>query len=518
MTALTIDRFTTTAHVPDGDDVAGTRVRRLADGVAGTRLDAAIANVPLLPGEWCIQRVDVPVVLDLERPDLSLEEQWAQALIAALARALDESSPDVVCYPRTSDGLRDLLVSVARGSVQREWAWRRVGLLGPGEPSPATHPGAAALCAARRFPRDAVRALVECVREVGIPAVHRLLGSAGWAEFAALACACTGYVVPAPQSTAGETVRRVRPPSESSAAARLADAACVRSVLASQFVRAPIRRDREIAQNWAMLIAAESDPSILARTNASAVIESISARFETGPGDVASGLGVRTPGRTAEPVSPERDSTKPRAAADTAALSDRALGPHQDVAADAAPASERAHEPDSDSGDAAAPRRTFATIWAGLLFFLNTAAAADIPQAILDDPELADRPLSHALSAVAECLIPAGADDPAILALAGRLPDPDVIDAFSDAEADRLAHHAARWMSVTADRIDDPSHEPAEICRRIALRRGIIDVEPGWIDVRLDLSDVDVDVRIAGLDIDPGWVPWLGTVVRFSYD
>ena len=492
-------------------------MRQLADRVAGTRLDAAIANVPLPPGEWCIQRVDVPVVLDLERPDPSLEEQWAQALLAALARALDDSSPDVLHYPRTFDALRDLLASVAQGSVEREWAWRQVGLLAPGEPSPATHPGAAALCAVRRFPRDAVRALVACVREVGIPAVHRLLGSAGWAEFAALACACTGYVVPAPQSTTGETAQRVRPSSESSAAARLADAACARSVLASQFVRAPIRRDREIAQNWAKLIAAESDPSILVRTNASAVIESISARLETRPGDVASGLGVRTPERTAEPAALERDSTEPRAAADTAALSDRALRPHQDVAL-AAPASERAHEADSESGDEGAPRRTFATVWAGLLFFLNTAAAADIPRAILDDAVLADRPLSHALSALAQCLIPAGADDPAILALSGRLPDPDVIDAFSEAEGDRIAQHAARWMSVTADRIDDSSHEPADICRRIALRRGIIDVEPGWIDVRLDLSDVDVDVRIAGLDIDPGWVPWLGTVVRFSYE
>jgi hypothetical protein len=33
----------------------------------------------------------------------------------------------------------------------------------------------------------------------------------------------------------------------------------------------------------------------------------------------------------------------------------------------------------------------------------------------------------------------------------------------------------------------------------------------------LDLDDVDFDVRMAGLDLDPGWIPWLGVVVRFIY-
>ena len=48
-------------------------------------------------------------------------------------------------------------------------------------------------------------------------------------------------------------------------------------------------------------------------------------------------------------------------------------------------------------------------------------------------------------------------------------------------------------------------------------RSGRIEREPGWVDVHLALADVDVDVRRAGLDLDPGWVPWLGCVVRFCY-
>jgi hypothetical protein len=33
----------------------------------------------------------------------------------------------------------------------------------------------------------------------------------------------------------------------------------------------------------------------------------------------------------------------------------------------------------------------------------------------------------------------------------------------------------------------------------------------------MPLDEVDLDVRRAGLDLDPGWVPWLGTVVRYVY-
>jgi hypothetical protein len=37
------------------------------------------------------------------------------------------------------------------------------------------------------------------------------------------------------------------------------------------------------------------------------------------------------------------------------------------------------------------------------------------------------------------------------------------------------------------------------------------------VDVLFDARDADIRVRAAGLDIDPGWVPWLGKVVQFHY-
>lgn len=38
------------------------------------------------------------------------------------------------------------------------------------------------------------------------------------------------------------------------------------------------------------------------------------------------------------------------------------------------------------------------------------------------------------------------------------------------------------------------------------------------LDFDLMATTVDLALRLAGLDLDPGWVPWLGRVVRFHYD
>jgi len=37
------------------------------------------------------------------------------------------------------------------------------------------------------------------------------------------------------------------------------------------------------------------------------------------------------------------------------------------------------------------------------------------------------------------------------------------------------------------------------------------------IDIYFPLSAVRLDIRLAGLDVNPGWIPWLGRVVRFHY-
>lgn len=51
----------------------------------------------------------------------------------------------------------------------------------------------------------------------------------------------------------------------------------------------------------------------------------------------------------------------------------------------------------------------------------------------------------------------------------------------------------------------------------LVLRQGQITSTPTHIDVYFSVDDIDIRVRRVGLDIDPGWLPWLGKVVSYQH-
>jgi hypothetical protein len=48
-------------------------------------------------------------------------------------------------------------------------------------------------------------------------------------------------------------------------------------------------------------------------------------------------------------------------------------------------------------------------------------------------------------------------------------------------------------------------------------RPGHVRMSPTHLDISFDLSQTDLRIRRLALDVDPGWVPWLGRVVQFHY-
>ena len=62
------------------------------------------------------------------------------------------------------------------------------------------------------------------------------------------------------------------------------------------------------------------------------------------------------------------------------------------------------------------------------------------------------------------------------------------------------------------------SNPGSDISYVAVLRRNArIQHDGPWLEIEFSLNDVDINVRRAGLDADPGFIQWLGTVVRFSY-
>jgi hypothetical protein len=329
-----------------------------------------------------------------------------------------------------------------------------------------------------------------------------MLGAAGWCELASIALAalgrstCVPGVLASPPSgrtlvTESTSTRRTGQRAGRSAA--LAGDVVGHSVLAAALARMPIRVERTLARAWAVIAAAEAAPSILLRADADTVIDLAADHFIRPKGQAASGFldGDRSP------VAATFDAMPP------VTQSHRSESPNP--------------ESEDNQSDVADTDRTDAsqTLWAGTLFFLNTAAAAGIPDEAFTDPLLGRYPLWRILRALMQSMVPIPADDPVLDAFGGRSRHPTPL---TDEEVARVDTFASQWIARTAERMDLVEEDPADVCLRVALRRGSIVAEPGWIDVHLDLDDVDVDVRCAGLDFDPGWIPWLGCVVRFCYD
>jgi hypothetical protein len=559
MTQLFVERLTATACASDA-----ARVSRLLSGVADHGLDEALDGASLASGDWCVRRVDIELRIDDRHTDAWVEGRWAEALVSTLKQHIAAYPNDAVYYRRPVDGLADLLAGLAVGRTEREWAWRQLGLLGAGDPGGAA-PRAAACAAARHRPELALAALVEAAGRVGVVALHRMLGGDGWAELAAVVAGALGVpgLPPARAAYAETAVDR--------AAGRVADRIMPRSRLAAWFRRARLRADARAAGAWAVLVAAEAEPMALRGDQAGAVVSALSGglltpawRGEVNPlASRPSRAPDAAPSHDAPPdaeLAVERAESahevltgalpKATRSADPMRPADRDR-PRDEWQADAAPAPSagRRLEPGArhpvvgdhggdldeqrDGFDLRGPRALdvpaaddddrLLTSWAGLLFLLAAAPDAGIPDALLADAALRDHPLHWTLHHLGQRLIPARPSDPVLFAFSGTAPaapppwpEPDPLAVAA------LDRHALRWARAVARRLGEPGEgsdaDPLGLVSRIAARAAALSMWPGWVEVHLSLDHVDVAVRRAGLDVDPGWIPWLGIVVMFRYE
>ncbi len=513
MSELHVERMTAAvADWPDPGQVLG-----MLRHVAETRLDDALREQPLPDGEWCVRRIDVAVDLDPERPLSALEAGWADRIVTALRQSLRDGSSDIVRFVRPEDAVDDLFAGLVAHRYEHAWAWRQVGLIESGDPLPEEDARALLLAVLHRMRHGAVAALVRLVATTGVGPVHRLLGTAGWEGVASVASREAGaswtpgrgsdadsrtHSSMEPARSAEPDAERGSHPAHDGALGSLAAAVAASGSLVRAFRRSGLRLDEPTLEAWAVLALAESDPLRLRRAAAGVrdLVRALVAhlRPEARPGIPAAAPSVSLTDRAGATVDEPGAAGGPRDETDAAATATTGDGDSRAELESPAPG----------------PR----TEWGGLLFLLNTADEAGIPEA-LGEPPFDARTSGWVLHRLARRLVPVGADDPAILALAGldRPPTgkPDAL------EMRALARCAARWRRRTADRLrrtgtDGPSD--AELVDRVARRAASITREPGWIEVCLSLDDVDLDIRRAGLDVDPGWLGWLGRVVRFRYE
>ena len=133
---------------------------------------------------------------------------------------------------------------------------------------------------------------------------------------------------------------------------------------------------------------------------------------------------------------------------------------------------------------------------------------------------LGRRDFSWVLHQLALTLTGTGPSDPAALAFAGLPPDAEPPSITEDPANETEAAAVLELVELILERLRvllEPETE-MNLIEFVCCRRAQLVVDPGWIEVRFSLDDLSTEIRRAGLDLNPGYISWLGIVVSFVYE
>ncbi len=566
-----IGRFEARYHLRPSQMEARHRLQGILDQVLDDGLERALqrAGVPLSE-EICIRGIHVPVRLRLSSPDQALVGDWSLALAEAIKRAIDGGGAlQLVRYHSRIHGLIDFATGVARGDTTRAWAWRQMGF---GRVADDASAAVAALVLRKALLADAasITLVIRSVAEMGCLArLAERFTPQDWTEFAASALRVAGAsdsdVCPPSSPPPGGT--NVTPPFR-----EMIERLVARSALSRAVVVAPARllQPERMLLAVAALVLLEAEPGVCLRGSADVrwLILLTARRLR----EVAGSSG----GPTIEParptvVSPENPSESPVAreawlreatSSDTArrgeeslagavsatkerdvsAAATRAGGGSAATRADASDAHTDEPGPKGNGMDSATPiverpeplpeaeaarlesvdRREAFTKTGGLLFLIRCIDDLGLPSEIATDHVLGRRSFRWVLHRLALTLAEMEDDDPAALAFAGLEPSarPPSLDDLPPTPDERDAFRTCvdRIAACLAERLEWEGAVDAVLLDYVCRKRARIIVDPGWIEVHLSLDEVATDIRRAALDLDLGYVPWLGTVLKFVYE
>ena len=476
MATLRIDRLFARYHGVTPEESA--RFDSTLAEVAGSALDEAIAPTDLGSDAWavCIRELRVRVELD-DSGTAACAAAWAEAILEALRSAAGTLGDNVVVYRSKTDALIDLMRGVGARDDRRMWAWRQTGLV-------TTHAGPAAI---RRALVDEPRLAPAVLGAVGPEVIGAALAPSDLAEVAA------GFgVVAGSSAPGGEPAGGADPEDEPDR-----DAETFAVLVATTIPGA--------VWGWARLQQAHVvvDLAVLA-TAIMAPLRARDARFVAAVVRMATGAtgadGLPATdgwGRPAGELAPDDDR-----------LESSNVPPHVGEDAPGWKRPEPAGEAPGADPDESREPDLLRTEWGGVWFFVGALTELDIVDGLVarDDVDAA-----LVVSRIIEEVTGAPADDPAVVWLAGSTQDATRMHGDNDLVADGVAAIRSWLYERTRDRLDDETRE------RLARRHAVLSRSAAQIMVEFSLDDVDTAVRGAGLDLDPGWVWWLGAFVRFRY-
>lgn len=577
MDAIHVRRVQMRCRVQSGRELDRERAQRIFRDDLASALEDAVAAAGIGEEEQvCIRTLQLSARLWMGLTDDALRREWAELLAAQIRRAIAGGDvSQVVRYVSENAAVLDALRSLSRADVTRLWAWRQLGFATTIAPGGRRADTICELLLSR--PQSIVPALRALADE---PSFWRLLASLDDDQLVAIADAAleaSGIHLRLAAIVAHDAIAPIRGGRAASVAQRAR--AVAQRARAVRVLDAQASQARSVA--IAVLAALEAEPSLLrgntdrvcvtiaelldciggGRTLVARRAAQIQRKPEqtddTEPSKDAPLENLAT--HTAD--SAGRESDAPANALPPSVVAAPAAGPTTPVrdvrqdptvhalsldagrrlrvdaaeldAADAAAgdgvfAGDGARSSDVDapetpeSVDGGAPRderERAHSDWAGLLFLINVLRDSASIDPLLDDAALAARPVAWVLHRLALLLVPAEPTDAAVLVFAGlrpgQLPAEFADDPPTADEQSALLRHARACVERTCERLGTDASEA--VLYTVCARGGEVVADPGWIAVRFPIDAVDLDVRRAGLDLNPDYVPWLGIVLRFAY-
>jgi hypothetical protein len=429
--------------------------------------------------EWLlIRRLPLQASWRLEGDDVA--DGWFVALRRALKQALDDPRhPDVARYVSRRHAWCDLFYRTALGDCDRVWAWARMDLLPDGQ----THdPETVLRHAVERLAREPeliwpvlCRLLAAESERAAFTALLRALPEAGWRHLLQQVPQVAPYLA-LPDAPAGRQPTPHPWPRQATG-----DLAGIEALL-RWIGRQPWLAERHVGV-VAPLLAALTWPA-----------------FGMRGADLVEGLARARDYCRAAPA-------KSHDAAAPARRPGVALASVVEMRTPPAGVEEALLPPLIELPDAPQDLRSE---FAGALFWLGRIEASGV-LAWLEEMEpmpAAARPqfLGHLADALG-----VAADDPVRRVFVGDYQGGESDPRLAE-RARQLAEVWETWLGQAAPDLPEP--RLAWVCRR----PGRLHLEPGWVELTLPLDSVDTRIRRLGLDLDPGWLAWLGCVVRIRYE
>jgi len=567
--SLHIHQFKTRYRLSSRTHASRDRLDSVLREVMDEALDVAMAELGVsVNEELCIRELHSLVRLRLQDSDRQLAEQWSHALAAAIQEAMArEGSNHVVRYRSRLHGLTDFATGVAYDRLQRAWAWRQLGFVDDETDlslSRAVEQLTNTLAAEPQLILPLFRTLAG---EGRLPALVERLDAACWPR---LSQSVAGMLIP-------ELVSSVAQEQNVSEAAMKPDSSAMRqaqrqlsqSRIAQTLLSHPqsfVRSQTPLA-SLVVLIVAEVDSALFMRpqtwlTQWLEMLAKVLLNTQPALAPLARGWLV-----DAQPiernVSSEEEQSDPlpeaiavsteKALPEGAekALQETGEAEESEVHSQLKELSERdesfatATDDELSLADTTATRTAvkerqphvtdpllnevspwsepefLTTDWGGLFFLYGVMDELSLPQQLMNDPQLLQRPFAWLLYHFAIELLPMVTEDAASLVFAGAVPGEPLPwedePSIAESECQALATHVTTLCDLLVQRLAWQGGVAAMLdwlCRRFAHLRS----EPGWLTVVLPLDAIDTDVRRAMLDINPGYLPWLGRVVEIAYE